>query len=289
MVIVGKEELIESFNGHFTDDGGCAWKVINIHPDSDQFADQFLLSFFTLLSFFLFLHEFIIPFLIVLLLGRSNGTRTAESEWNFLLLSIVECSTSRTQNYKGSSVGSLRLKFITMIGFFQLKKFQIYWISIQGCFLFILQGGGREWKTTKKGRKAERRKKRKKLKTTRWWRKIRDLKVNAVVDFSRCHEIGGKFLLLFFRLLLASLFFFIIFDSRKQPVVAAEHCENESFVFKLRFHPNPLSSSISRKERETHNNKRFDIVRLWAAGWWTRARGLCLPVVIFVLLLWKDI
>lgn len=38
------------------------------------------------------------------------------------------------ENYKGSSVGSLRLKFITMIGFFQLKKFQIYWISIQSCF-----------------------------------------------------------------------------------------------------------------------------------------------------------
>lgn len=157
------------------------------------------------LSFFAWIYH---PIPHCVAAGQSNGTRTAESEWNFLLLSIVECSTSRTQNYKGSSVGSLRLKFITMIGFFQLKKFQIYWISIQGCFLFILQGGGREWKTTKKGRKAERRKKRKKLKTTRWWRKIRDLKVNAVVDFSRCHEIGRKFLLLFFRLLLASLLFY---------------------------------------------------------------------------------
>jgi hypothetical protein len=39
---------------------------------------------------------------------------------------MMKKKREKKENYKGSSVGSLRLKFITMIGFFQLKKFQIY-------------------------------------------------------------------------------------------------------------------------------------------------------------------
>lgn len=181
-----------------------------------------------------------------------------------------------------------------MIGFFQLKKFQIYWISIQGCFLFILQGGGREWKTTKKGRKAERKgRRRKNLKT------MTMMKENSRVESERSRRLqslswdwGKKSSSFFSAALLDSLFFyFIIFDSRKQPVVAAEHCENESFVFKLRFHPNPLSSSISRKERERETQQQKIRHRSIVGGWVVNARERP-PLTrrhFRSLLLWKDI